>query len=44
MNADNVCFRLEIEDLRGESMSDGNDGDFGLFAQIEPAAPRYDGR
>ena len=36
MNADNVRFRPEIEDLRGERMGDGNDGDFRLFAQIEP--------
>ena len=35
-NIDDVCFRPEIEDLGGESMGDGNDGDFGLLAQIEP--------
>lgn len=35
-NVDDVCFRPEIEDLLGESMGDGDDGDFGLFAQTEP--------
>jgi hypothetical protein len=36
MEADHVRVRSEIEDLRGESMDDGHDGDFRLFAQIEP--------
>ncbi|MGY2932808.1 hypothetical protein ACVWZ6_002410 [Bradyrhizobium sp. GM6.1] len=30
--------RAKIEDLRGEGMGDRNDGDFRLFAQIEPEA------
>ena len=36
LNADNVRFRPEIEDLGGKRMGDGDDGDIRLFAQIEP--------
>jgi hypothetical protein len=36
LNADNVRFRPEIEDLGGKRMGDGDDGEIRLFAQIEP--------
>ena len=36
LNADNVRFHPEIEDLGGKRMGNGDDGDIWLFAQIEP--------
>src|ERR1700681_2657244 len=36
LNAANLRFRPEIEDLGGKRMGDGDDGEIRLFAQIEP--------
>lgn len=38
LDTDNMGVRAEIEDLRSECMRDRNNGDFRLFAQIEPQA------
>jgi len=38
LDTDNMGVRAEIEDFRSECMGDRYDGDFRLFAQIEPQA------